>query len=219
MMTGDDLIAGLALVLFTAGVVITFGVRTWVHRRSTGSSGFNGITGAPGSPEWWGGVLFVAALLLAAAGLVLAVTGTTPIDAGIPGLARWLGMVATLVGFALTLIAQTGMGASWRIGVDDRERTALVTTGLFAYVRNPIFTAMCLALGGLALMAPTPLTLAALGCLVAAVELQVRVVEEPYLLATHGAPYARYAARVGRFLPGIGRLTRSDRHTTHRTAT
>ena len=36
--------------------------------------------------------------------------------------------------------------------------------------------------------------------------MQVRAVEEPHLLATHGRAYADYAARVGRFVPGIGRL-------------
>lgn len=39
-----------------------------------------------------------------------------------------------------------------------------------------------------------------------ALELQVRVVEEPYLLRTQGPEYASYALRVGRFLPGAGRL-------------
>jgi protein-S-isoprenylcysteine O-methyltransferase Ste14 len=37
-------------------------------------------------------------------------------------------------------------------------------------------------------------------------ELQTRLIEEPYLGAIHGERYAAYAARVGRFLPGIGRL-------------
>jgi protein-S-isoprenylcysteine O-methyltransferase Ste14 len=36
--------------------------------------------------------------------------------------------------------------------------------------------------------------------------LQVRAVEEPYLLSVHGDAYATYAARVGRFVPGVGRL-------------
>jgi hypothetical protein len=43
---------------------------------------------------------------------------------------------------ALTVIAQFAMAESWRIGVDPNERTPLVTTGAFAMVRNPIFTAM-----------------------------------------------------------------------------
>ena len=34
------------------------------------------------------------------------------------------------------------MGESWRIGVDPSETTTLVRTGVFGWVRNPIFTAM-----------------------------------------------------------------------------
>jgi protein-S-isoprenylcysteine O-methyltransferase Ste14 len=37
------------------------------------------------------------------------------------------------------------------------------------------------------------------------VSLQVRL-EEDHLLRLHGGAYQRYAARVGRFLPGVGRL-------------
>lgn len=85
-----------------------------------------------------------------------------------------------------------------------------MTTGPFGLVRNPIFTAMCTALTGLTLMSSTPLTLAGLGCLVVAVELQVRVVEEPYLLATHGAAYAAYTGRVGRFVPRLGRTRATE---------
>ena len=49
----------------------------------------------------------------------------------------------------------------------------------------------------------------AFGGLLAALELQVRVVEEPHLLRAHGGAYASYAARVGRFVPGVGRLRRA----------
>ena len=42
------------------------------------------------------------------------------------------------------------MGESWRIGVDVQERTSLVTAGVFGLVRNPIFSAMCVASIGLA---------------------------------------------------------------------
>jgi protein-S-isoprenylcysteine O-methyltransferase Ste14 len=46
--------------------------------------------------------------------------------------------------------------------------------------------------------------LAGLALLVAALEVQVRGVEEPYLRATHGASYRRYEQTAGRFLPGLG---------------
>ena len=110
-----------------------------------------------------------------------------------------------LAGFGLAVVAQQTMGRSWRIGVDPEERTDLITHGVFAYVRNPIFTAMIAAQAGTTLLAPTWLASSGSSLLMAGVELQVRRVEEPYLLAAHGAAYADYSAGTGRFLPLIGR--------------
>jgi protein-S-isoprenylcysteine O-methyltransferase Ste14 len=42
----------------------------------------------------------------------------------------------------------------------------------------------------------------------AGLEIQVRLVEEPYLIRVHGDAYRTYAARTGRFVPGVGRLPR-----------
>jgi protein-S-isoprenylcysteine O-methyltransferase Ste14 len=55
-------------------------------------------------------------------------------------------------------------------------------------------------------MVPTWLGTAAVVVIVLALELQVRAVEEPYLVRTHGNEYRAYASRVGRFVPGIGRF-------------
>lgn len=196
------------LLLHLGGVLAAFGLRTWLHRRRTGSSGWLGLSGTPGSAAWWGGPLFAAALLLGAAGPALAAAQVGPPVLPVPAAVTWLGLALGAVGLLATLACQAGMGASWRIGVDPAERTTLVTTGAFGIVRNPVFTAMGVALLGVTLLAPTPVTLAALGCFVVAVELQVRVVEEPYLRRTHGAPYDAYTARVGRFVPGLGRDAR-----------
>jgi protein-S-isoprenylcysteine O-methyltransferase Ste14 len=116
------------------------------------------------------------------------------------------GGVLTVAGLAATLYAQVAMGASWRIGVDPGERTVLVTSGPFAVVRNPIFAAMLPTSLGLVLLVPNVVAVVGFGALVVALGVQTRAVEEPYLLATHGDAYAAYAGRVGRFLPGVGRL-------------
>ena len=195
--------SAIALVLYVLALVVLFGVRSWVQRRRTGSTGFRGISGSPAEAGWWGGVLFVAAIVLGLTGPLLAVTGTVP--AAPHAVAAVVGLVLALAGFAATLAGQTGMGASWRIGVDPSERTDLVTTGVFAYVRNPIFTAMVLAQFGMVLMVPTWISATALVTLIAAVELQVRAVEEPYLRLVRGETYAPCAARTGRFIPGVGR--------------
>lgn len=55
-------------------------------------------------------------------------------------------------------------------------------------------------------MVPNVVALAGFVALVTAVELQIRFVEEPYLLKTHGKRYLGYASRVGRFMPGVGKL-------------
>jgi protein-S-isoprenylcysteine O-methyltransferase Ste14 len=54
-------------------------------------------------------------------------------------------------------------------------------------------------------MVPNVVAFAGFGALVLALEIQVRLVEEPYLRRTHGAAYERYAARTGRFAPRVGR--------------
>ncbi|MGY5884368.1 methyltransferase family protein [Modestobacter lacusdianchii] len=195
-----------ALSLYVGGLVVVFGLRSWIHARRTGDSGFRGISGAPGSLQWWAGVLFVVALTLGLMAPTLAVMdlSRTP-DGPLADALGVTGLVIALIGFAGVLAAQSGMGASWRIGVDETELTGLVTAGAFAVARNPVFTAMLAAQTGVTLMVPTPVSIAALLCLLAAVELQVRLIEEPHLAHAHGADYHRYAARVGRFLPGIGR--------------
>jgi protein-S-isoprenylcysteine O-methyltransferase Ste14 len=189
------ILATLEVLLFVA---TAFGLRTLLHRRLTGSSGFAGLREGAGGLERLAGALLVLVFSLAP---VAPWIGRPLWQVG-PG----LGAVLGALGLALTLAAQHQMGASWRIGVDARARTALVTSGLFAWVRNPIFSAMILSILGLALAVPTPLALALPPALVVALQLQVRLVEEPYLVSAFGEPYRAWAARTGRFVPGVGRL-------------
>lgn len=205
-MTTQDA-AHLALIGFAIFFLLAFGLRSLVHYRRTGSTGFVGLTGRPGSAEWWGGVLFAVALVAAVAAPLLQLAGAVePLAALAHPPARAAGLLLYVAGVAGTLWAQFAMGESWRIGVDTGARTALVAGGPFRWVRNPIFTAMSLATLGLALLVPNAVALAGVAALIVALEVQVRLVEEPYLNRTHGADYRRYAATAGRFLPGLGRL-------------
>lgn len=207
----DAAVAELALILYAAYLLLAFGLRTLIQLRRTGSTGFHGLGGRPGSAEWIAGVGFTVALLVGAAAPVLALLDVVePIAALDTSAAHVAGLILAVGGIGLTFYAQVAMGASWRIGVDPAERTQLVTTGPFALVRNPIFAAMQPTALGLTLLVPSWVALVGFAGLVVALELQVRVVEEPYLLRAHGSAYATYAARVGRFLPGIGRLRRAE---------
>lgn len=199
--------ATLALILYVVYLLLTFGIRTLIQLRRTGSTGFHGLGGRPGSAEWIAGVGFTVALLLGAAAPVLALLDLVePIAALDVTAVHVTGLVLAVGGIGLTFYAQVAMGTSWRIGVDPSERTALVTAGPFALVRNPIFAAMLPIALGLTLLVPSWVAIAGLVGLVVALELQVRVVEEPYLRQVHGESYVVYATRVGRFVPGMGRL-------------
>ena len=203
--------AELALILYAVYLLLAFGFRTLIQLRRTGSTGFHGLGGRPGSAEWVAGVGFTVALLLGAAAPVLAIVDVLKPIAGLDvAPLHVVGLVLAFVGIVATFYAQVAMGTSWRIGVDPAERTQLVTTGPFALVRNPIFAAMLPTALGLTLLVPSWIAIAGLAGLIVALELQVRVVEEPYLLRVHDGIYAEYAARVGRFVPGIGRLSSAN---------
>lgn len=203
-------VAELALACFAVYLALAFGLRTALQLRRTGSTGFHGVSGRPGSAEWSGGVLFVLALLAGVAAPVLGMAGVLqPVEVLDGTVGHVAGAVLFALGLAATLWAQIAMGDSWRIGVDPVERTDLVTDGPFGLVRNPIFAGMLPTSLGLVLLVPNVVALIGLAALLVALELQVRVVEEPYLLRTHGSRYADYAGRVGRFFPGLGRLDRS----------
>ncbi|MFC4049790.1 methyltransferase family protein [Actinomadura syzygii] len=194
-----------ALIIYLVWAAAAFGLRSLVQWRRAGDTGFRGGGLAPGSVQWWARIAFLAALLIGLAGPVAGLAGLDPFDVLDRTAVRVTGLVVAVLGVVGTLAAQTSMGASWRIGVDEDEPTALVTTGAFSLARNPIFTAMIVTGAGLAAMVPNVVSLFGLVLTVATIELQIRAVEEPYLRRLHGRDYDRYAAEVGRFLPTLGR--------------
>jgi protein-S-isoprenylcysteine O-methyltransferase Ste14 len=103
----------------------------------------------------------------------------------------------------LFVAATRAMGANWSIAARMRDDHQLVTSGIFARMRHPIYAGMAAFLLALAiafgheaqLLAGIPLF--ALGTM-----LRVRV-EERLLRERFGAAYDDYAARVRRFVPGL----------------
>jgi protein-S-isoprenylcysteine O-methyltransferase Ste14 len=197
--------ADIALVLFAVFGVLGFGWRSWLQYRRTGSSGFRGTSGRIGSTEWIAGVGFVVALMVAVSAPILQRANVIqPISILTTAWIQVAGITVAVIGIAATVYAQLEMGDSWRIGVDEQETTTLVHTGVFGRVRNPIYTAMFTFGLGIALLTPNLVACVGFVLLVTTIELQVRRVEEPYLLRRHGDAYRAYTASVGRFIPGVG---------------
>jgi protein-S-isoprenylcysteine O-methyltransferase Ste14 len=202
-------VPGLALALLAVYGLVAFVGRALIQLRLTGSTGIKLLSRRFGSTEWLAGVLFLVAIALCVAGAVLAESDSLePIDSLDGAAGHAVGVVLAVTGLLATVGAQLAMGASWRVGVDPEERTRLVTDGPFAVVRNPIYAGVIPFFAGIALLVPSIVTIAGAILIVVALELQTRLVEEPHLLRSHGREYADYAARVGRFVPGLGRLRR-----------
>lgn len=125
------------------------------------------------------------------------------VDLGAAG--NHIGMVLSLLGMAITALAQFQMGASWRIGVDESESTNLVTHGLYSRVRNPIYMGVMLFGIGLLFLIPHVYMFLFLVAAYLSIELQVRRIEEPHLRRQHGVAYEEYYDSTGRYLPKIGR--------------
>ncbi len=191
----------IALVLLVVFTAAGFGWRTVVQVRRHGDTGWR--FSRSGVDRVVAPALAVGFGLLAV-GPVVALVGTAPAAGGVPAAA--LGTVLGVGAGVLTVVAQVQMGASWRIGVEAGERTDLVTHGLFAWVRNPIFTGMVAFALGVALLVPNVPTVAGAVLAAATIQVQVRMVEEPNLVALHGEAYRRWAGATGRFLPALGRL-------------
>lgn len=116
---------------------------------------------------------------------------------------RWAAAMIALACLMMTAWCWSRMGKDWRMDISEKHKGALITDGLFAYARHPIYTLqMVLMLCSTLIVATLPmLAIAAIHLVL--VNLKARN-EERHLLATHGPAYAQYLQRTGRFFPRLG---------------
>lgn len=120
----------------------------------------------------------------------------------IPLLISWVAAVGVVICLAVSWFCWKRMGKAWRMGINPDEKTHLVVTGAYAYVRHPIYaisTAMALLS---AVAVPSAAMLGAILIHVLLLQWESRR-EEQYLLQVHGEVYRVYCQTVGRFLPRL----------------
>ena len=145
-------------------------------------------------------VLWMAAILLYAFGqearFLPVFLNAKLIDSSLLG---FVGTVLIVLGSILFVWALISFGNSWRVGIDQMTQGNLVTSGVFALSRNPIFLFIDLYFIGTFLVNETLVFL--LFALLAIVGLHYQIIqEERFLTRVYGRAYEDYCARTGRYL-------------------
>jgi protein-S-isoprenylcysteine O-methyltransferase Ste14 len=112
--------------------------------------------------------------------------------------ARIVGATLIAVAFCVRIQAMVALGDSWRLGLDDRVPGELVTTGIYAVSRNPIYIFFDLwFLGTFLINGPVVFLVFAL-LTIANLHYQI-VQEEAFLAEVHGPAYEAYRAATARY--------------------
>ena len=111
----------------------------------------------------------------------------------------WVGVFLCLAGLLLLLWSLISFGQSFRVGIDIEHPDKLVTSGIFAFSRNPIYVAFASILLGQFLIFPNWILFVYLGAGIWLFHRQV-LREEDYLKKHYGREYLEYCKRVRRYL-------------------
>jgi protein-S-isoprenylcysteine O-methyltransferase Ste14 len=111
----------------------------------------------------------------------------------------WIGVFCCFAGVLVMALSLVAFGRSFRVGIDVEHPDRLITSGIFAHSRNPIYVAFGLVLLGEFLVFPNWVTLI---YLVAGIWLFHRQVlrEEAFLRQHYGQEYIAYCQRVRRYI-------------------
>lgn len=111
----------------------------------------------------------------------------------------WAGVLFCVAGLLLLVWSIVSFGRSFRVGIDVDHPDKLITNGVFAFSRNPIYVAFAMVLVGQFLILPNWITLI---YFLAAIWLFHRQVlrEEDYLRGHYGEAYLDYCNHVRRYV-------------------
>ena len=116
-----------------------------------------------------------------------------------PEATSWIGVAFCIGGLLLLLGSLISFGRSFRVGIDQDRPGRLITSGIFAFSRNPIYVAFAFVLLGQFLIFPNWLLLVYMAAGTGLFHRQV-LLEEEHLHKHYGQEYADYCQRVRRYL-------------------
>lgn len=191
----------LSLICLLSSAVVVFGFRVTLQYLTTRDSGLRISHRSSSKIEMRVVYTQVFAILGMLLMTILESLGVinAHLELGLPGAV--VGIAVLVIGMLVVVSAQLQMGREWRIGVDESEKTELITHGLFKYSRNPIYSGMLILAFAMLVLLPHVAMCLFVAIGYGGVEMQVRLVEEPYLRNVHGSAYDNYCQQVNRYFP------------------
>ena len=190
----------MALLLLVSFLSLAIILRILIQYYYTGDHGVRFAKANAPYIEIIPGTTFVLSFIVSAILIVLNYLEVFPVDNALPSLANLGVGLLGFSGIVITLVAQMQMGRSWRIGVDQNEKTELMVKGLYSKSRNPIYFGILLYWLALAMCFTHPAMWVCAAVCWISIELIVRKIEEPYLRKVHGDAFDKYCRRTNRYL-------------------
>jgi protein-S-isoprenylcysteine O-methyltransferase Ste14 len=124
-----------------------------------------------------------------------------PLDYSLPPWTVWVAACVFAVGLVMRWEAQRALGGQWSFTLETAEGHALVTGGIYAYIRHPIYASLILWAAAQPFLLQNAIAGWGGAAAVALIWL-VRVPrEERMMLEKFGEAYRQYMARTGRLIP------------------
>jgi len=133
--------------------------------------------------------------------LLMTCAACTLLSAPGPNARSWIGAALLCVGVGLRLAAIRALGAQFRTRLEGAPGQALITHGLYAWIRHPSELGLgCIVLGLAALADAGPFVALVAGAALTLAAYRVRL-EDAALARSHGQRFTAHAAAVGAWLP------------------
>jgi protein-S-isoprenylcysteine O-methyltransferase Ste14 len=113
------------------------------------------------------------------------------------------GTICFIVGLWLFYRSHADLGTNWSITLEVREKHTLVNTGVYRYVRHPMYLALFIMAAGQALVVPNWLIGPAYGVAVILLVALCLGPEEQMMLEEFGDSYRAYMATTKQLIPGV----------------
>jgi len=115
---------------------------------------------------------------------------------------NWIGAGAAVLGVLIAIWARVSLGRNWSGVVTLKADHELVTSGPYAAIRHPIYTALILLFVGTACLVASPGAFIGLACVVWSCWVKLRQ-EEALMLQQFPGSYPAYMDRTKRLVPRL----------------